>query len=326
MMFERILITGGCGFIGSNLIRTLASKMISHEIVVLDSEVTGKASSLEGVPHHFIRGDIREQRTLEDAMSGVDAVIHLAADTRVMDSIENPTYNFDVNVIGTMNVLEAMRKHGIKRLVNASTGGAIVGDAPQPVHESMPANPASPYGASKAAAEAYCSAYSKSYGMDITSLRFSNVYGPRSAHKGSVIASFIKSILSNEQCHVYGDGSQTRDYIFVQDICFGIFQALKSEKKGTFQLGSGEPTSVNEIIQILKRVTGRNEKLEVAYSDFRAGEVLHNFADVAKAKRDLGFQPQTSLATGIRETWDYFQKNSKALLSNKEYGVSDYAG
>ncbi|WP_108818331.1 SDR family NAD(P)-dependent oxidoreductase [Pseudovibrio sp. Alg231-02] len=324
-MFNRILITGGCGFIGSNLVRTLASEVAAHEILVLDSEVTGNASSLGGVPHYFIHGDIRDQSVLEDAIKGVDAVIHLAADTRVIDSIEDPTYNFDVNVKGTLNLLEAMRKQGVRSLVNASTGGAIIGDGPQPVHESMPAYPASAYGASKAAAEAYCAAYSQSYGMDITSLRFSNVYGPRSIHKGSAIAMFVRSILMGEPCQVYGDGSQTRDFVFVEDLCQGILQSLKSKHNGVFQLGSGKPTSINEIIGILKIVSGQNDALRIAYHGFRAGEILHNFADIRKARRDLGFMPQTDLITGIQRTWDYFQNKLSALPTSDERGVPQHA-
>ncbi len=218
-----------------------------------------------------------------------------------------------------------MRKHGVRRLVNASTGGAIVGDAPQPVNETMPANPASAYGASKAAAEAYCAAYTQSYGLNITSLRFSNVYGPRSLHKGSAIATFIKNILKGEQCQIYGDGSQTRDFIFVEDLCLGILQALRSKEKGVFQLGSGKPTSVNEIIGILKMVSRQNDELSVVYQDFRMGEVLHNFADITKAARDLGFTPQTDLVTGIKITWDYFQNNLGALF-NSEGNPPIYGG
>ncbi|MCO1335324.1 NAD-dependent epimerase/dehydratase family protein [Microbulbifer sp. OS29] len=325
-MFKRILITGGCGFIGSNLIKALTNLDLYDEILVLDNETTGDIASLSAFPHRFIRGDVRDLQAVDEAMIGVDAVVHLAADTRVINSIENPMYNFEVNVQGTMNILEAMRKHNINRLINASTGGAIIGDTDPPVHELMPVNPASAYGASKAAVEAYCSAYIQSYGLAITSLRFSNVYGPLSLHKGSVIAAFIKKILKGEPCEIYGDGSQTRDFIFVGDLCQGIINALQGEQSGVFQLGSGVPTSVNEIISLLKAISGRNDALEVIYHSFRVGEVRHNFTDISKARRSLAFAPETKLWQGIKITWDYFNNSDNILVPSQNQRVPQNAG
>ncbi|BBM01323.1 NAD-dependent epimerase/dehydratase family protein [Microbulbifer sp. GL-2] len=258
-------------------------------------------------------------------MCNVDAVVHLAADTGVIDSIKNPVYNFEVNVHGTLNVLEAMRKYSVRSLVNASTGGAIIGDTVPPVHELMPVNPASAYGASKAAAEAYCSAYSQSYGLSITSLRFSNVYGPLSLHKGSVIAAFMKKILRGEPCEIYGDGSQTRDFIFVGDLCQGIIQALSNDQSGVFQLGSGRPTSVNEIITLVRQVTGKNENLNVIYHDFRVGEVRHNFTNISKAKKYLGFDPETKLLNGVKATWDYFISKEDILMGSSNQRILENA-
>ncbi|WHI51270.1 SDR family NAD(P)-dependent oxidoreductase [Microbulbifer sp. MLAF003] len=324
-MPKRILITGGCGFIGSNLIKILSEKGLYDEILVLDNEVTGSITSLSRYPHHFIRGDIRDQKTVDEAVAGVDAIVHLAADTGVVDSIKNPAHNFEVNVQGTVNILEAMRRKGVKCLVNASTGGAIIGDVVPPVHELMPINPSSAYGASKAAAEAYCSAYTQSYGLTITSLRFSNVYGPLSLHKGSVIAAFMKKILKREPCEIYGDGSQTRDFIFVGDLCQGIIKALEVRQSGVFQLGSGRPTSVNEIISLLKQITGENDKLKLVYHGFRVGEVRHNFTDISKAKQHLGFLPGTELVSGIKETWNYFIDNENTVVGRLNQRVLENA-
>ncbi|WP_444936941.1 NAD-dependent epimerase/dehydratase family protein [Microbulbifer sp. JMSA004] len=312
-MSTRILITGGCGFIGSNLVKYLNTLSLYDEILVLDNEVTGTTAALAGIPHKFIRGDVRNQRDVDEAVKHADAVIHLAADTRVINSINNPVYNFEVNVQGTVNLLEAMRRYEVRHLINASTGGAIIGEADPPVHELMPVNPASAYGASKAAAEAYCSAYSQSYGLSITCLRFSNVYGPLSLHKGSVIAAFIKNILKGQVCDVYGDGYQTRDFIFVGDLCQGIMKALEKRENGVFQLGSGQPTSINEVISLLRDVSGCHEDLEIVNHPFRAGEVRHNYTDITKAKQYLGFRPEVSLRDGIQITWDYFVNKEDAL-------------
>lgn len=324
-MFKRILITGGCGFIGSNLIKILTKLRFCDEILVLDNETTGNNVSLSQFPHRFIKGDVRDKDIVDNVMCDVDAVVHLAADTGVIDSIKNPVYNFEVNVHGTLNVLQAMRKYRVRCLVNASTGGAIIGDTVPPVHELMPVSPASAYGASKAAAEAYCSAYSQSYGLSITSLRFSNVYGPLSLHKGSVIAAFMKKILKKEPCEIYGDGSQTRDFIFVGDLCQGIIQALSNDQSGVFQLGSGRPTSVNEIITLLRQVTGKNENLDVIYHDFRVGEVRHNFTNISKAKKYLGFDPETKLPNGVKATWDYFISKEDILMGSSNQRILENA-
>ena len=164
----------------------------------------------------FLSGDLRDRDDVRGALEGQDAVVHLAADTRVMDSIENPAHNFENNVIGTFNLLELARELGVSRIVAASTGGAIVGDVPPPVHERMAAQPTSPYGASKLMLEGYLSAYSAAFGIRGCALRFSNIYGPRSFHKGSVVAHFYKQLLSGEPLVVYGDGGQARDFLYVE--------------------------------------------------------------------------------------------------------------
>ena len=196
----RLLITGGCGFVGANLIAYL-NRTTSHDIPVLDNESLGKRQHIAGMRAEFIHGDIRDRDCLDAALKGVDAVVHLAADTRVIDSIDDPSHNFDVNVAGSFCLLQAMRAAGVRHLVNASTGGAILGEATPPVNEEMVPRPLSPYGAAKLAVEGYCSAFAASYGLKPVSLRFSNVYGPRSFHKGSVVAAFMKRILAGRAAH-----------------------------------------------------------------------------------------------------------------------------
>lgn len=304
----QVLITGGCGFVGVNLVRKLLSRP-NFRVRVFDNESLGKREHLEGVECEFVHGDIRDRAALDAALQGVDTVVHLAADTRVMDSIADPVYNFKINVEGSLNLLEAMRAAKVNRLVNASTGGAIIGVAVGPVHEKMVAAPMSPYGASKLAVEGYCSAYSESYGVRSISLRFSNVFGPQSYHKGSVVAAFFKQILQGKPLIVYGDGSQVRDYVFVGDLCEGILRGIESEVTGPVQLGSGKGLALNDLIAEMREVV-KPRGFEVEYLPFRAGEVHTTYCDVTKARETLGFEPRTSLRDGLRETWEWFNRRA----------------
>ncbi len=300
----KILITGGCGFVGTNLVSKM-SPYKDMDIRVFDNESMGKRSHLGDFPGEFIKGDLRDRDALARAVEGVDAVVHLAADTRVMDSIADPAFNFAVNVEGGFYLLEAMRMHGVKRLVNASTGGAIIGEAVPPVHEDMVAKPLSPYGAAKLMMEGYCSAYGASYGWKALSLRFSNVYGPKSFHKGSVVAAFFKEIMKGAPLVVYGDGEQTRDFVFVEDLCDGIISGLRGGASGVIQLGSGRPVTVNSLIDAIREVVSP-KKFEVEYRPYRSGEVLQTWCEVAKARAQLGFDPSTTLEQGLKKTWDWF--------------------
>ena len=308
---DRILITGGAGFIGRNLVSKMANAG-DYEIVVFDNESSGdrRAVDLEGVT--FIHGDIRNRDELRSSLYGISAIINLAADTRVMDSIKDPELNFDVNVAGTFNLLVEARGAGIKTVINASTGGAIIGDAPPPVHEEMPAMPLSPYGASKLANEGYMSAFAGAYGMRMVSLRFSNVYGSGSFHKGSVVAHFFKRILNGEFLEVFGDGSQQRDFLYIDDLTNGAIAALNSEANGIFQLGSGQPTSINDLIDEIRTVVGPDFSFEVKYNDARAGEVHRSWCKIDKANRELGFTPCTPLRNGLAKTWSWFLNEKKS--------------
>jgi UDP-glucose 4-epimerase len=302
----KALITGGCGFVGVNLAGVLLAN--GHSIRVLDNLVLGKREFLGDLDVEFIEGDLRSKDDVAGAVDGMDVVIHLAADTRVIPSIENPVFNFENNVIGTFNLIEAMRQAKVTRLVNASTGGAILGEVDPPVHEGMVPQPISPYGASKLMAEGYLSAYSACYGLKAASLRFSNVYGPRSFHKGSVVAHFIKQIMGGQELVVYGDGSQARDYIFVEDLCQGIEACFEQGATGVYQLGTGVATSLNTLIATLRDVVPGGD-FKVRYEGFRAGEIKHTYGDVSKARNELGFTASTNLRDGLQRTWDWFEAN-----------------
>jgi UDP-glucose 4-epimerase len=305
--FTRVLITGGCGFIGSNLIELLRRNE-NCEIRVLDNESSGSKSDIAAFGVDFVGGDVNDATAVAKAVKGVDLVVHLAADTRVIDSIAAPEPNFRTNVSGTFNLLCRMREAGITRIVNASTGGAILGEVEPPVHEEMAAAPLSPYGASKLAAEGYCSAFTGAYGFLATSLRFSNVYGPRSYHKGSVVAHFFKRILEGKDLSVYGDGTQTRDYVFVEDLCEGILLAMKSGTGGVFQLGTGVPTTINELISLIRENLGSEFPVTVRYEAFRPGELRNTWCDIRKARSALGYDPKTPVALGLLRTWGWFRE------------------
>ena len=300
---KKVLITGGAGFIG----RHLATHLTDHgmAVTVLDNESLGDRKHLDLDRVRFVAGDLRNPDHVREALAGQDAVVHLAADTRVMDSIEDPVHNFDNNVVGAFNLLNVCREFGVGRVVAASTGGAILGDVVPPVHEQMAPMPTSPYGASKLMLEGYLSAFTSSYGLSSCALRFSNIYGPRSFHKGSVVAHFFKQVLAGERPTVYGDGSQTRDYLYVGDLVEAIRVAMLSDVTGPYQLGSGHGTTLNQLLAEMRNVTGL--PIEVDYVDFRAGEVRDTWCRVDKARAGFGYDPSTPLEEGLRVTWDWFR-------------------
>jgi UDP-glucose 4-epimerase len=305
---RRCLITGGAGFIGSNLIRALTG--LSTEIRVLDNLSSGRAADLEGLPVELVVGDIRDRGIVDRVMAGVQIVIALAAHTGVVQSVENPAEDMSINVAGTLNLLEAARRHGVERFIFASTGGAIVGEAVPPVHEEMPPRPVSPYGAGKLAGEGYCSAFWGSYGLKTVPLRFSNIYGPFSYHKGSVIAKFFRQVQARQTLTVYGDGGQTRDFLFVEDLCQAIIAAMTTELPfgEPIQLGTGRETSVNTLVTLMRRTVGEHEFPEVWHEPARPGEVLRNFMNISRARKFLSFNPTTDLMSGLHKTWEWYQR------------------
>lgn len=306
------LVTGGCGFIGVNLVSRLAAQGV--HVRILDNLSLGRREYVEPYEVEVLVGDVRDPAAVAKAVKGVEAVIHLAAHTRVMDSISDPLLNFEINAVGTLNVLQASRNAGVRSFIFASTGGAILGEQEPPVHEEMVPRPISPYGASKLAGEAYCSAFHGSFDLNTVALRFSNVYGPHSYHKGSVVAHFIKQALRGEPLVIYGDGEQTRDFLYVEDLADAISACAAAGANGAsgqvFQMGAGRGTTINEIATKIKKlasVVGLD--VPISYQPARKGEIYRNYADIRKAMSMLGYRPKTNLDDGIQNTWNWFREN-----------------
>jgi UDP-glucose 4-epimerase len=279
-----------------------------HSIRVLDDESTGRQSDLDGFDVEFLEGSVTDAKVVSRAVEGMDAVVHLAADTRVMDSIENPVKNFQSNVVGSFTLLQAMRETSVKRIVAASTGGAILGEVPCPVHEDIVPRPLSPYGASKLAMEGYLSAFGGAYGFKWTSLRFANVYGPYSLRKESVVALYFRRIMNGEELLVYGDGEQIRDYVYAGDLVEGVVSALEAEAVGVFQLGTGIPTTVNQLLAEMREIVGPLGDFKVRYVDRRGGEIVNTFCDISKAEESFGYSASTSLREGLISTWEWLKQ------------------
>jgi len=302
-----ILVTGGAGFIGATLVRRLVAS--GHRVRVLDNLTTGDAAHLDGVGAELVEGDIRDGETLDDALGDIESVVHLAASGSVVRSIEDPATNFNVNVFGTFQVLDAARRAGVGRIVLASTGGALIGDAVPPVDERSVPKPISPYGASKLAGEGYAHAYAKAYGLRTIALRFANAYGPWSARKRGAITMFFRAINAGEPIVIYGDGSASRDYTHVDDICRALELALDADVPGgtVLHIASGVETTVGQLADLCRGAAGVPGH-PIEYRPKRTGEVERNFASYDLAREMLGYAPTISREDGIGRTWDWFQE------------------
>ena len=303
---RRVLVTGGAGFIGRNLIETLTAS--GYQLTVFDTSEAGLDTLPDGASVRFVQGDVRDAGAVGRAIQGCSAVVHLAAQTGVPGSVEDPQTDCDINVLGTLNVLEAARHvssgESPLRVVFASSN-APMGRQEPPAREDAAPLPVSPYGASKLAGEAYCLAYQGSFGLGTVALRFANVYGPRSQHKTSVVAAFIRDALAGAPLTVYGDGAQTRDFIYVDDLCRAIVVALQSDVAGEiYQIATGKETSINELVDALSEVSGR--RLDVQHQPARVGDVARNFSDISKAGDQLAWEPRVSLREGLSTTWSWF--------------------
>ena len=322
------LITGGCGFLGTSLIENLV-KEDGHSVRVIDNLTVGTREDLAGVTEYvdvnagklqpmrsgagfsceLIEGDILDIDLALDVCKGADVIVHFAANTGVPVSVEHPREDCMANVLGTFNYLESARQNGVKRFVFASSG-APAGEVEPPIHEELPAHPVSPYGASKLAGEGYCSAYYHSYGIETVALRFGNVYGPGSLHKSSVVAKFIKHALDGEPLEIYGDGAQTRDFIYIDDLIEAVRLSATVESIGgeVFQIATNRETTVGEMTELLLDVLVEAgvKDIKVINGETRLGDVKRNFSDTTKARVRMEWVPKTELLEGLKLTVSYF--------------------
>jgi len=324
----RWLITGGCGFIGKNLVRTLLDEG-GHRIRVLDNLSAGTRADLgeicgfietdavacDGVATlepdavELVVGDVLEEALNPRAFADAETVVHLASGTDVAQSVADPLLDCRTNVIGTLNCLEMARDAGVGRFVFASSGAPVGAEEP-PIHEDMPARPISPHAAGKLAGEGYCSAYFRSFGMETVVLRFGNAYGPGSGHKTSVVSKFIRSAISGEILEIYGDGGQTRDFIYIDDLVRAIRLSAISAGVGgeILQIGTGQETMVGGLLDKLLATLAISGVRETRLRHIapRTGDARRNYVDASKAERLLGWKAEVGLSDGLKRTIAWF--------------------
>jgi nucleoside-diphosphate-sugar epimerase len=310
----KYLVTGGAGFIGCNLTRYLLAK--DHEVVVLDNFATGKRDNIAEIVDQItlIEGDIRHRETVDRAIAGCTAVFHEAALGSVPRSVEDPVTSHDVNVNGTINVLESARAAGVKRIVFAASSSAYGDQEESPKHENMVPRPISPYAASKLACEAYLRGYAAVYGLETLCLRYFNVFGPYQDPFGAyaaVIPAFVSSLLKGKQPVVFGTGEQSRDFCFIQNVCLANWLAANAPaevcKGQSLNIACHKATSLNQILQQLGELL--NVKVDADYQPMRRGDVMHSLADVSLAKETIGYEPQVYFEEGLQKAIDWYREN-----------------
>ncbi len=310
----KYLVTGGAGFIGCNLVRYILDK--GHEVVVLDNFSTGKRQNVAEILDRIelIEGDIRERVTVDRAVVGCEAIFHEAALGSVPRSVDDPVTSHDVNVNGTITVLEAARAAGIKRVVFAASSSAYGDQRQSPKHEGMVPGPISPYAASKVACEAYMQGYAAVYGLETLSLRYFNVFGPHQDPKGAyaaVIPAFISSLMSGQQPVVFGDGEQSRDFCYIDNVCEANWLAANAPAEScdgrALNIACNSATTLNQILNQLKELLGH--QIEAIYQDERPGDVKHSLADISLAAKTIGYSPKIFFEEGLTRSINWYKEN-----------------
>lgn len=307
---KSILVTGGAGFIGSNLVERLLE--LEEKVVVFDNLSTGRKENirvfLKNPNFKFIRGDLRNQKEIERAVRGVDYIFHQAAIPSVNRSVLDPKSTFEANTLGTLNLLIVAKKNKVKKIVYASSS-SVYGPGPLPKKEEMPLNPISPYALSKLTGEKLCQMFSKIYDLPTICLRYFNVFGPRQnprSEYAAVIPKFIFAFLNHQRPVIYGDGKQTRDFTYAENVIEANLKALDSQFNNgeIFNIACGRETSILELLAILNRIFSKNMK--PYFKKKRPGDIKHSFADISKSKKELGYNPKVSLEKGLEKTIQWF--------------------
>lgn len=307
----RYLVTGGAGFIGSNVVDELVRR--GHQVVVLDDLSAGKESNLACVRKDIdLRiASITDPSALRDACKGADYVIHLAARTSVPRSVTDPVDTNAVNIDGTLNVLVAARDAGVRRVAYAASSAAY-GEAPElPKTETMPACPISPYGVSKFVGELYAQVFGRVYGLENVSVRYFNVFGPRqdpTSQYSGVLSRFMLAVLEGQRPVVFGDGEQSRDFTYIENIVDATLRACEADGASgmVFNGGTGTRVTLNDVLKLLGKIAGRD--LAPEYVPPRTGDIVHSQADISLAKRVLGYEPRVCFEQGLQRTWEWYKK------------------
>lgn len=297
----RCLITGGAGFLGSHIAQELL--LDGHSVRVLDNFSSGSERNLSGMEAELLNGDIRDTAAVAKACSGMDCIFHMAALVSVFESVKQPRLTHEINANGTFNVLEAAHEAEVRRVVIASTAAVYGNNPASPKTEDMPLSPESPYAASKIAGEHSAGLFASLYGMETICLRYFNAYGPRqnpdNPYSG-VISRFADQMQRGETIHIFGDGRQTRDFVFAKDIARANILAMKCESAGkgeAYNIGTGTSSSLLDVIDALASLTGKIPRME--FHSARAGDIVHSLPDISRAKKVLGYLPSTTLKAGL---------------------------
>jgi UDP-glucose 4-epimerase len=304
----KVLITGGAGFIGSHLVDRLVEE--GHSVVIVDhhKKTKHRFPNTQATVYKIGFGEAQISEVLIEEKP--DAICHLAAQISVTKSVADPAHDARVNILDSITLLDAARKAGVQHFVFASSGGAIYGDHPErPTPELMDAQPLSPYGMSKQAFERYLNQYCERHGMRHVVLRFANAYGPRQLPGGeaAVIPIFLRELMMGGQARIFGDGSSTRDFVYIDDITEAFLRALKSDYRGTINIASGQETSVMTLLNTLKEIHGATH--EHVHDEDRAGEIKRSVLDPSLAKETLGWESRTGLRDGLKKTYDWFKNH-----------------
>ena len=308
MKNKKVAVTGGLGFIGSHLVSKLNE---DNDIVIVDDQTSGNIKNLEGLDFTKIDTDFTDitQAKLEMIFEDVDYVFHMAAMTSVLESVNNPLRSNEVNITGTLKVLEAAKNCEVKKLI-LSSSSAVYGETETvPISEKNPINPLSPYAVTKATGELYCKIYSEIYELSTIALRYFNVFGPKQDPKSqyaAVIPIFIDKLLKKESPIIYGDGEQTRDFVNVKQVVEANILAAESNKTGSYNIGLGKSTSINQLFEMIKEIMEKD--INPIYENERAGEIKHSVADISKAK-SIGYTPKKDFTKELTETVEWFKNN-----------------